>query len=119
MIIIFALLTVAVFLGAALMLGLRKWAFDEGQVEARLLAPGAHTLAFVVPNGQDPVPFKAALAHASFTTVVDNTGGRERLVVECEERDRAQVRDVLEHVHAVGAAGPDQYVGDVRFDDEG
>lgn len=119
MIIMVAMLTVAVLIvGAGVMLGLRTWVLDEKRVEDRLREPATHTLDYVVPNGQDPARFKAALATAHFTAVMDNHGGTERLHVACEERDRARVRDVLEHVHGAGASGPDEYVGHVRFEDE-
>jgi hypothetical protein len=119
MIIMFAMLTVAFLIVATgVMLGLRTWVLDEGKVEARLRSPGTHTLNYVVPDGQDPALLKAALARAHFASAVTTDGGAERLIVECEEKDRAQVRDVLEHVHGAGVGGPDEYVGHVRFEDE-
>ena len=106
--------------GSALgMLGLRTWVRDETKVEERLLAPGTHTLNYEVPNGQDPAMFRAALAEAHFTSISLDEGGTERLTIACEEQERSQVLDVLEHAHAAGAARTAHSVRQVRFTDEG
>lgn len=119
MIILVAMLTVAVFIiVTGVMLGLRTWVLDEAKVEKRLRAPETHTLDYEVPSGRDPALLKAALAGAHFTSITRTDGGTERLTIACDERDRSRVRDVLEHVHAAGAAGPDEYLGQVRFSDE-
>lgn len=109
-------LGVVALVGLALFLG--SWARDEARLEARLHEPGAHTLAYVVPNGQDPAVLMAALAGAGFTAIVDLYGGRERLLVECGEDDRARVREVIEHVDRGGIDGPEMHVGHVSFEDE-
>lgn len=117
--IIFAMLTVAVLIVVtAVMLGLRTWVLGEAKVEKRLRAPETHTLDYEVPNGRDPALLKAALAGAHFTAITRTEGGSEHLTIACDEQDRSGVRDVLEHVHAAGATGPDEILGHVRFADE-
>lgn len=117
--IIFAMLTVAVLIViTGIMLGLRTWVLGEAKVEQRLRAPETHTLDYEVPNGRDPAVLKAALANAHFTAITRDDGGSEHLTIACEEADRSRVRDVLEHVHAAGAGGADEYLGQVRFADE-
>ncbi len=78
--------------------GVTRWAEDETGKEALLHAPDAHTVSYVVPEGEDPALVMAALTHAGFRSVEDVTGRRERVLVECEEEDRDRVRDVIEHV---------------------
>jgi hypothetical protein len=107
-----AVVAVVLVMGAA-----RRWVLDEGATEARMLEPETHALSYLVPNGQDPAALMAALAHANFTTSTDTHGGTERLLVACEEADRAQVRHVLEEANSAGSGGtrmPDH----VRFEDE-
>jgi len=117
--IIIAMLTVGVLIiVTGVMLGLRTWVLGEAKVEERLRAPETHTLEYEVPNGRDPALLKAALAGAHFTAVTRYEGGSEHLTIACDEHDRSRVRDLLEHVHAAGAAGPDEHLGHVRFSDE-
>jgi hypothetical protein len=94
-----------------IVLALRAWGSDAAKRESTLLAPGAHTVAFVVPEGEDPTFARAALAHDGFDSVLDRTGD-QRLVVRCEPGQREHVRAILECVdHRVGP-------GHVHFDDE-
>lgn len=119
MIILVAMLAVAtLIIVTGVMLALRTWVRDEAKVEERLRAPETHTLDYEVPNGRDPAVLKAALAGAHFTAIAHDDGGTEHLTIACEEQDRSRVRDVLEHVHAAGPTGPDEYLGHVRFSDE-
>jgi hypothetical protein len=119
MIIMVAMLTVAgIIVVVGGLLWLRAWVLDEAKVEKRLRAPETHTLDYEIPPGRDPAPLKAALAEAHFTAITRTGGGTERLTIACEEWDRSRVRAVLERVHAAGAAGPDEYLGQVRFTDE-
>lgn len=118
MIILVAMLTVAFFIiVTGVMLGLRTWVREEAKVEKLLLALDTHTLNYEVPNGQDPTIFRAALAEAHFTSISLDDSGIEQLKIACEEQDRSQVRDVLEHAHAAGAR-PEHSVRRVRFSDE-
>ncbi len=105
-------------LGLIAMVALRSWGRNEAQTEARLRSPQTHKVAYVIPNGQDPSVVRAALAHAGFETVTDTAGGNERLLVACEESDRAQIRSIIEHVDRAGFDGPEMHVDHVRFDDE-
>jgi hypothetical protein len=107
----------AMLLPVALILGARRWGMQEAEVDARLHSPRAHTVAYVVPEGQDPALVRVALSHAGFVTVLDR-GGDQRLLVECEESRRDQVRSVIEHVDHGGFEGPELHVGHVRFEDE-
>lgn len=119
MIILVAMLAVAALvIVTGVMLGLRTWVRDEARTEQRLRAPETHTLDYEVPNGRDPAVLTAALAGAHFTSVAHDDGGVEHLTIACEEQDRSRVREVLEHVHAAGPTGPDEYLGQVRFTDE-
>lgn len=98
--------------------GLRKVVFDEGRTEDRLRLPGTHTLAYVVPTGQDAAVLEAALAHAGFTAVGVMEGGTERLLIECPEEARPEVRSIIEHVTKTSLEGGEIHVGHVSFDDE-
>jgi hypothetical protein len=104
--------------GVVVIVFLKEWTQEEARTEARLRSPETHTIAYVVPEGQDPAILMAALAHVGFESMVDTAGPRERLLVACEETDRAQVRDVLEHVDRAGFSGPEMHAGHVHFDDE-
>ena len=116
MIAIVGILFLVVVLAAVLVLRVaRTWVLDEGATEARLRDPATHTLSYVVPNGQDPATLMSALAHAKFTTVTDSHGGIERLLIGCEETERAQVRQVMEDaIHAAGT----QATSHVSFEDD-
>jgi hypothetical protein len=117
--IIFAMLTVAgLVVITAVMLGLRTLVLGDAKLEGRLHAPETHTLDYEVPNGRDPALLKAALSGAHFTSVTRTDGGSEHLTIACEEADRTRVREILEHAHAAGAHGRDEYLGHVRFSDE-
>jgi hypothetical protein len=98
---------------------LRRWMRDEAKTEARLHAPGAHTAAFVVPNGLEPALLMAALSRAGFAVVADNVRGEEVLLIECEPSDRSTVRRIIttvQEAHAAGHAGA--RVEQVRFQGE-
>jgi hypothetical protein len=103
--------------GLLVMLGLRSWTLDEVRTEDRLHRPGAHTVGYVLPVGQDPTPLVAALSRAGFTARADMEGGRERLVVECEQQQRSQVREIIAGAEArlAGAGAP---AVAVSFEDE-
>ena len=90
----------------------------EARTETPLRRSGTHTLAYVVPDGQDAAVLRGALRHAGFNSVSDFSGGVERLLVVCDEKDRAQVRSILEHIYEAGFAGPDTHADHVRFQDE-
>lgn len=99
--------------GLVVMLSLRRWVFVEAQVEDRLWSPETHKASYSVPEGQDPANLRAALAQAGFMSVMDRSGSR--LLVECEESDRGQVREIISHVVRTGS---EMHVGRVRFEDD-
>lgn len=113
------MVVVGVFaVGVVLALALRSWTLGEAKTEARLRLPETHTVAYVVPEGQDPAIVMAALTHAGFVSVTDIEHGTRQLLVECTESDRAKVRSIIEHVDRAGFDGPEMHVGHVSFEDE-
>jgi hypothetical protein len=81
---------------ALVVLALRQWGQEDVRTEDRLRSPGAHTLSYVVPAGQDPAPLRAALGHEHFSTVLGRGDSGHCLIVECEESERGRVRQILE-----------------------
>jgi type II secretory pathway pseudopilin PulG len=117
-----AVVIVMVLIGVAALsvvvaLAMRTVVREEQRTEDRLHAPGAHTVAYAVPNGQDPVDLMAALRGAGIVSCVDTRGGTERILVECAESDRDRVRDILQ---AVGAPDDGRHLPaqHVVFEDE-
>ena len=105
-------------LGAVLVWAFRRMTIDERNTEARLHEPGAHTLVYDIPTGQDPAVLVSALASAGFTAIGEMEGGFERLYVECPNPDdRAEIRSILEHMGPVHD-GHETPVGHVSFEDE-
>jgi hypothetical protein len=88
-----------------LLLTFRRWTLDEARTEARLRSPGSHGVVYVIPDGQDPTALMAALTNAGFVSVVDTRAGVERLLVECEEKDRVRVRGTIEQVERSALGG--------------
>ncbi|MGZ4487290.1 MAG: hypothetical protein ACXVW1_05115 [Nocardioides sp.] len=97
---------------------LRSWGRDEAATESRLHDPRTPVLAYVVPDGEDPAPLMAALTHRGFVSVVDTSGGSERLVVECPVTARALVRETLQQVAQRNLDGSVLPLRDVHFVDE-
>jgi hypothetical protein len=97
-------------------IGLGRWSANEARKDAALHAPDAHTVTYVVPDGEDPVDVIAALTHAGFTSVEDHRGLHDKVLVACEAEDRERVRDVITHVQASHYHGG--VVGRVLFEDE-
>ena len=118
--IVIAMLAVAfLVVGVIVAFALRRWTLDEARVEARMHEPGAHTVIYDVPVGQDPAVLLAALDRAGFTAVSDMERGVERVLVDCPTEDtRDKVRSVIEHVHRTGFEGAEMQVGHVSFEDE-
>jgi hypothetical protein len=111
-------LIIVIALAVLLALGVRSLLRTEQQTEARLHSPGTHVVAWVVPEGQDPVAVKVALSRAGFTAVADTDQGGEALLVECDEADRDRVRDVIGHVTRTGYDGTPLTAERVVFEDE-
>lgn len=119
MVVVLAMLLVGlVVAGVVVSMGLRTWTLDRARTEARLLSPDTHTVGYVVPPGQDPAVLMAAVAGTGHTAMVDTSGGTERLIVECDDHVRGEVRRALESVHSTGWDGSDMRVEHVVFDDE-
>jgi hypothetical protein len=119
MIVIAMLLVAFVVVGLLVAFALRRWTLDEARTEARLHEPGAHTVAYDVPAGQDAAVLLAALGRGGYAAVSDMHLGVERVLVDCPtEHDRAQVRGIIEHVHSTGFDGAEMQVGHVSFEDE-
>ncbi|GAB3775131.1 hypothetical protein FB382_004039 [Nocardioides ginsengisegetis] len=98
--------------------GLRSLGRSTAATEAHLHDPHTSTVAYVVPEGQDPVPLMAELSLSGFVSVVDTSGGAERLLVECSPAQRSQVREVIGHVAQRDIDGTVLPAARVRFEDE-
>jgi hypothetical protein len=98
MIFILGLLFLGLLVLSAIALAVfRSWTLDEGRTESWLRSPDTHKLTYVVPEGIDAAQPMAALAHAGFTCVVAAEHGNEELLIACEDADRAEVAEVIEH----------------------
>lgn len=117
LILFFGLLAVGVLvLGLARSASLR---YDETRTQ--LHQHPSDTLAYDVPDGQDPADVIVALTGAGYTAVEDLTAGTCRVLVQCPHSrhvDRSRVRAVIERVCATGtiAGGPPTHA--VHFVDE-
>ena len=112
MVLAVTLLVLTVMVIPLLVLGMmRRFGMEEAETEQALLAPGAQTVTWVVPEGEDPATVRTHLSHAGFTSVLDRSGD-QRLVVQCEQGDQELVRDIIAHAaHATfdgRALQPDQ-----------
>jgi hypothetical protein len=118
-----AVVLTLVVLGALMTWALRgeltRAATVEKTVEDDERPDGPATLAYAVPDGQDPTVLSVALSRAGFGTVSVRRGAVERLYIGCPRRtDREQVRSVIEHVRRTRLGGAEIVVTHVRFDDE-
>ena len=102
---------------AVVSVGIGRWSANEARKDAALHGPDAHTVTYVVPDGEDPVGVIAALTHAGFTSVEDHSGVHDRVLVECDPDDRERVRDVIAHVQHHRYDGV-TVAGRVVFEDE-
>jgi hypothetical protein len=92
----------------------RSASLDYEAVRTRLHQPGVETLAYDVPDGQDPAAVIVALGRAGYTAVEDVDGTTRQVLVSCPQgrlEARPRVRSVLEGVGVPGHA-------EVRFADE-
>lgn len=99
----------------------RSGSLDYERTRTQLRQPAAETLAYDVPEGQDPADVIVALTHAGYPAVEDLAGGTYQVLVHCphgRQGDRSRVREVIERVCASGAIGHDQHAHAVRFADE-
>ena len=110
--------TVLLVLGVAVALAMRSWVREEARTEALIESPETNTVSYAVPDGQDPAILAAALHQAGFTARAHLEGGFEVLRIACNEKQRAQVRSVIEHVDRTGFDGVPMHIGHARFVDE-
>lgn len=109
---------VLVVVGVAINLYLRTWVAEESRTEAHLHDPRTHTVAYAVPNGIDPAVIRTELSRASFSTGVERVGALECLRIECEEGDRARVRQIIEGIRLSRYDGSELERDHVVFEDE-
>lgn len=118
MVLAVTLLVLTVMVVPLLIIGMmRRFGMEEVEVEQALLSPEAHTVAWVVPEGEDPALVRTHLLHAGFTSVLDHSGD-QRLVVECEPDDRELVRDIIAHAAHTTFDGRALQPSQLRFDDD-
>src|SRR5262245_36190221 len=99
-----------------LLLMLRSVGKEEAETEAALLSPDAHTVTWLVPEGEDPSLVRSHLAHAGFDSTFDHTGD-QRLVIRCEPGEREQVREVIASTEHLTYDGPVPFGLPLRFAD--
>lgn len=98
---------------------LRRGAVEEVVEDEGPPPDGPTTLAYAVPDGQDPAVLSVALSRAGFSAVPVRQGFVERVLIDCPSRaDRDQVRKTIEHVRRTRLGGAEIVVTHVRFDDE-
>jgi len=100
-----------------LILALRGFGMKEVEAEEELLSPQAHTVSWLVPEGEDPALVRTRLSHAGFTSVLDHSGD-QRLVIACEPGEREQVRAVIAQTDHLTFDGHSAEPGLLRFVDE-
>src|SRR5262245_47984456 len=107
--------------GGVVLVIARSASLDYQRTQDRLHEPGAETLVYDVPDGQDSVELTVALDRAGFIAVEDTARGKCRVLVECPRgrlEDRSRVRAVLQQVRSSGLVGDDSTVRTVQFADE-
>ena len=91
---------VGVFILGVVVLALgRSASLDYEAMRTRLHQPGAETLAYDVPEGQDAAALIVVLGRAGYTAVEDTGGGVHQVLVSCpsgHENARPEVRRILE-----------------------
>ncbi len=100
-----------------LILLMRRFGMEQTDIEQALLSPEAHTVSWVVPDGDDPALVRSRLAHAGFTSVLDHSGD-QRLVVHCGPADRERVREIIAHTEHATFDGRGLRPNQLRFDDD-
>ena len=99
-----------------LLMMMRSVGMEEAETEKALLSPEAHTVAWTVPEGEDPSAVRTHLAHAGFPSVLDHIG--DRLVIQCEPGEREKVREVIADTEHLTYDGPVPFGLPQRFADE-
>jgi len=96
---------------------MRRFGLEEADTERTLLSPGAHTVSWLVPEGEDPALVRTRLAHEGFVSVLDRSGD-QRLVVRCEPAEREQVRAVIAGTAHTTFDGHPLHPSGLRFADD-
>jgi hypothetical protein len=107
--------------GALVLRLLRASSIEREVIDHELHDEHTPTLEYAVPTGQDPVVILAALERAGYTAVVDPHGAHQVVIVACRggvDRERAQVRSVIESAGVVRREEIVPASVDVRFRDE-
>ena len=115
LIVFFGLLAVSILV----LVLLRSASLEHDETRAQLLRLGAETLAYDVPEGQDPADVIVVLNRAGYTAIED--GAAYRVLVHCPQgrgNDRPRVRSIIEHVCASGGLARAEHIQVVRFTDE-
>lgn len=108
-------------LGVLVLVLARSGSLDYEKTRARLHESATETLAYDVPEGQDPADVIVGLTRAGYPSVEDLAAGTCRVLVHCPHGrtgDRPRIRSVIEQVCASGALRDDVHVAAVRFADE-
>ncbi len=100
-----------------LIVAMRRFGMEQTATEQALLSPAAHTVSWVVPDGEDPALVRTRLAHAGFTSVLDHSGD-QRLVVRCGPADRERVREIIARTEHATFDGQGLRPHQLRFDDD-
>jgi len=100
-----------------LLLVMRRFGMEQADAERTLLSPDVPTVAWVVPDGEDPALVRTRLAHAGFSSVLDHSGG-QRLVVRCGPADRDRVREIIAGTEHATFDGQALQPSQLRFDDD-
>lgn len=109
---------IVLVIGVLVAIALRRVVLDDAETDQRLLSRGAHTVSFAVPNGVDVADLRAAASRGGFVSTVAETGTDQRLLVECENADRARLRRLLEEAHDAASHDAELHLDPVVFDDE-
>ncbi len=96
---------------------MRRFGMQEADTERALLSPASHSVAWLVPEGEDPALVRTHLAHEGFVCVLDRSGD-QRLVVGCEPAQREQVRSVIAGTAHTTFDGRALRPSQLRFDDD-
>jgi len=111
-------LVVVLVVGAVVAVVLRRVVLDDAANEQHLHTAGVHTVSFAVPNGVDAADLRAAASRGGFVSTVADSDTQQRLLVECEDSDRARLRRVLQEAHDAASHGAELHLDPVVFDDE-
>lgn len=93
----------------------------HNEVHEELQSDQTPTLEYVVPTGQDPSVILSALGRGGFTATSESTHPHQRILIACPagvERQREEVRSVIESASVTTPEDGVPMRVDVRFSDE-